>query len=205
MMKRVLLVITICFCVSYSTAQETTNDDSKFSLGIHHPLSIGDNFIKNTYNGILGLDVAYKAHEAESFVLKAGLGVDYFNYNFLDYAEGNAIILKPRIIVEFKINSIPVLKPYAIFGYSFFNSKIDLTPNLEIIDQNNPLFGIDSQTVKTDYNGINYGVGVLYDVSSKVFINLYLDFISLNVKDEVPDISYNKNVQTLNIGLGINL
>ncbi len=201
MMKRVLLVITICFCVSYSTAQETINDDSKFSLGIHHPMSIGDNFIKNAYNGILGLDVAYKAHEAESFVLKAGLGVDYFNYNFLDEADGNAIILKPRIIGEFKINSMPALKPYAILGYSFFNSKIDLESGLNTFD---PMIAPNA-TVKTDYNGINYGVGVLYDISTKVFINLYLDFISLNVKDEVPDISYNKNVQTLNIGLGINL
>lgn len=203
-MKKYLLVALFSIVYSFANAQDTK--EQKFEIGLHHPLSIGDNFMEVAYNGILGLDLKYRITETEIINPKVAFSVDYFNYNAFEFIDGSAFIYKPKIIGDFNIKSLPKFHPFIMLGYSFFSASLKYNySELTIYNPGDELLQPDERE-KTNYSGLNYGFGASYDISNMFFAELSIDFITLsNLDDGIPDDSYNKNIQTINIGLGIKL
>lgn len=195
----------IClFFLSFSVVQ-AQNKERKFDIGIHYPLSTGDNFMVFAYDGLIGLDIRYQVTDTKLISPKLAFSVDYFIYNFVEGVNGGALLLKPKVIGEFNLEKFPRLKPFVLLGYSFFttslnaaNRNFDFGNPDSIIQPNGDRF-TDTQ------NGINWGFGAAYDVSDKFYIEVSADFIKLDLDGETSGNRYNENIHTVNFGIGFRL
>jgi len=190
-MKKAIALIILCLCFGSINAQD---NDKKLSLGLHYPLSVGDNFVKNAYNGIVGVDIAYTVVPVSIVDIRAGFTLDYFNYDFIQEFSGHALVYKPKVIGEFNFHN--KLRPFVSLGYGFMTTSV----------KTNSTFGIDgsSNTVKDNFNGLNFTLGLKYNVTNRFFVQSSFDYFSVSPGDGVPESSYNKNAHSIYIGAGVN-
>ena len=200
-MKKTILILALCLSFCKISAQD--NQDSKWNIEIHHPLSVGDNFVKEAFNGVVGIDIRYKIISIPLVDFKLGIIADYFNYNFIESFNGSSFIIKPKAIGEFNLNS--KFTPYVSVGYSIMTSKIKTDTILDIVISDDPSFGGQSDSFTDNGYGFNFGFGLKYNITETFFAQTAIDFFSLEPQDDVQNISYNKNIQTIYIGVGINL
>lgn len=199
MKKLIILVLVLSF--QFVLAQDNT--DRKFEIGLHYPLSTGDNFIVFAYDGLVGLDVRYQFAETQLISPKIAFSVDYFNYNFVDDINGGAFVLKPKIIGEFNLNSLPQLKPYISLGYSIFTTSLNASTTGFNFGNPDPTIQPNGDRFTDSQSGINYGFGVVYDLSERFFVEVSADFIKLNLDGETSGNRYNENIHTVNMGVGL--
>jgi len=196
-----LIIVVLLLCVQFITAQNDTA--RKFEIGLHYPLSTGDNFMVFAYDGLVGLDVRYQFAETQLISPKIAFSVDYFNYNFLDDVNGGAFVLKPKIIGEFNLNSLPQLKPYISLGYSIFTTSLNASTTGFNLGNPDPVIQPNGDRFTDTQSGINYGFGVAYDLSETFFVEVSADFIKLNLDGETSGNRYNENIHTVNMGVGL--
>ena len=79
-----------------------------------------------------------------------------------------------------------------------------MTFNASGIDSFNPDNPNSSSSSQTE-SGINLNLGVVYDITDRLFAQVQYDFVKIGVDNEVPDIKYNTNISILKIGLGYRL
>lgn len=193
-MRLRLITIVLIFFIIKSFSQ-----DSKLSIEANFPIPIGDNFLGENYNGIIDIGAKYRFLENEILNLGASL-----NFGFVQNTKSGATDLnqlfdvkifpiQPRIFAEFNIPNLESLHPHLGLGYSIlvYNAKADR---------------INTSTLPADIDdnesGFNINIGLSYDLTNKLFVQVQYDFIKIGVENYVPDIKYNTNINILKFGIG---
>ncbi|WP_298419963.1 outer membrane beta-barrel protein [uncultured Kordia sp.] len=206
-MKKLLIAfIFLSFQFGNAQDKDTVHLEPLFDIGLHYPLSTGDNFIANGYVGLIGADVRYQFADTRLLSIKANVTVDYFDYTFFDDVNGGAFVIKPEIIGEFNIPSIPKLKPYVSLGYSFFTVSLKTSSTgFDIISNPDPVFQPNDERVSDTQSGISYGFGVAYDITDSFFLEVSADFIKLDLDGDISGNRFNENIHTVGMGVGVRL
>ena len=198
MKKLIVSLFLLCFYMGIGQ-----NIDRKFELGLHYPLSTGDNFMVFAYDGLVGLDFRYQFADTELISPKLAFSVDYFNYNFIDNINGHAFVLKPKLIGEFNLNSLPQFKPYVSVGYSIFTTSVDAANGNLIFVDTDASFQLNGDRFTDSQSGINWGFGAAYDLTETFFVEVSADFIKLDLDGNTSGNRYNENIHTVNMGVGL--
>jgi len=198
MKKLAVSLFLLCFYMGIGQ-----NTDRKFELGLHYPLSMGDNFMVFAYDGLVGLDFRYQFADTELIYAKLAFSVDYFNYNFIDNINGHAFVLKPKLIGEFNLNSLPQFKPYVSVGYSVFTTSVDAANGNLIFVDTDASFQLNGDRFTDSQSGINWGFGAAYDLTGTFFVEVSADFIKLDLDGNTSGNRYNENIHTVNMGVGL--
>ncbi|MEM6685987.1 MAG: outer membrane beta-barrel protein [Bacteroidota bacterium] len=194
-------LISLCLlCFFIGNGQNT---DRAFEIGLHYPLSTGDNFIVFAYDGVVGLDVNYQVTDFELISPKIGVTIDYFNYNFVDNVNGSAFVFKPRVIGEFNIESLPEFKPYVLLGYSIFSTSINAASAGFSLGTHDPTIQPNGDRFNDTQSGITWGFGAAYDLTETFFVHVTADFIKLNLTGGTSGNRFNENIHTLSMGVGL--
>lgn len=189
------LLLTLLFILS----MKSFSQDSKLSLEMHYPLTMGQNFISKNYDGIIDVGGKFRFSELKNINIGASLNGGILSNNTNDN-NGNqdfrvkSYLIQPRIFSELKIESVPKIRPFVGIGYTFMVFKATGTNN-----------GFDVSASNSTESGINANFGVAYDITSKIFLDLQFDYVKLNVDNEVPKTAFNTNVNLLKVGLGLRL
>ena len=198
MKKLAVSLFLLCFYMGIGQ-----NTDRKFELGLHYPLSTGDNFMVFAYDGLVGLDFRYQFADTELISAKLAFSVDYFNYNFIDNINGHAFVLKPKLIGEFNLNSLPQFKPYVSVGYCVFTTSVDAANGNLIFVDTDASFQLNGDRFTDSQSGINWGFGAAYDLTGTFFVEVSADFIKLDLDGNTSGNRYNENIHTVNMGVGL--
>lgn len=195
MKQKLLVILLLIFTI------KTFSQDSKLSVEAHYPIPLGDNFIGESYKGVIDVGAKYRfSHltfvnigtSLNGGVLRNNTNVnnELINSNFriMSY------MVQPRIFAELDSPSIRKLHPFIGLGYTFM-----------IFDASGTNNGVDVSALNETRSGINVNLGVAYDITEKLSIQVQYDFVRLRINGEVLDIAYNKNVAVLKIGLGYRL
>ncbi|WP_430409097.1 outer membrane beta-barrel protein [Kordia sp.] len=206
MKKLIILLVFLSFQFGHAQDQDTSDLEPLFDVGLHYPLSTGDNFIANGYVGLIGADVRYQFADTRLISIKAAVAIDYFDYTFFDDVNGGAFVIKPEIIGEFNIENLPKLKPYLSLGYGFFTVSLQTSSTgFDIINNPNPSIQPNDERVTETYSGISYGFGAAYDITDLFFIEVSADFIKLDLDGNVSGNRFNENIHTVSMGVGVRL
>lgn len=195
-------LVTCLFLISFYVGI-SQNSERVFELGVHYPLSTGDNFMVFAYDGLIGLDFKYQFADTKLISPKIAFTVDYFNYNFVDDINGGAFIFKPEIIGEFNLSSVAKLKPYVSIGYSFFTTSLNTADPQFSFNNPSPVVQPNGDRFNDSQSGINWGFGAAYDLSEKFYVEVSADFAKLNLDGDTSGNRYNENIHTVNMGVGI--
>ncbi len=197
-MKRNFLYALLLIISINSFSQET-----QFTIEANYPFTTGENFIGKNYKGIA--DVGFKYRISDSKLVKMGASINgsLLKYNFKvqdDFAEPfdynvNAYFIQPRIFAELIIASIEKFHPSAGIGYSFIIFNVSGPDPLDF----------SNETANDTQNGINLNLAVTYDLTEQILIQLQYDFIKLGTANDIPNNSFNSNVNLVKIGLGFRL
>ncbi|MFK7749397.1 MAG: outer membrane protein [Kordia sp.] len=198
MKKLIVSLFLLCFYMGIGQ-----NTDRKFEIGLHYPLSTGDNFMVFAYDGVVGLDFRYQFADTDLISPKLAFSVDYFNYNFVDDVNGGAFVLKPKLIGEFNLKSLPQLKPYVSLGYSIFSTSLNTGNTNFSFGSPDPIIQPNGDRFTDSQSGINWGFGAAYDLSDTFFVEVSADFIKLDLDGNTSGNRYNENIHTVNMGVGI--
>ncbi|TWI01268.1 opacity protein-like surface antigen [Flavobacterium tiangeerense] len=192
MKQKLFLVILFLSLKSFS-------QDSKLSLEMHYPLTMGQNFISKNYSGIIDVGGKFRFSELKNINIGASLNGGILSNNTNDNNGDQdfrvkSYLIQPRIFSELKIESVPKIRPFVGIGYTFMVFKATGTNN-----------GFDVSASNSTESVINANFGVAYDITSKIFLDLQFDYVKLNVGNEVPKTAFNTNVNLLKVGLGLRL
>ncbi|AXG71885.1 outer membrane protein beta-barrel domain protein [Kordia sp. SMS9] len=197
MKKLITILFLLCFYVGIGQ-----NTDRKFEIGLHYPLSTGDNFMVFAYDGLVGLDFRYQFADTDLISPKLAFSVDYFNYNFIDDINGGAFVLKPEVIGEFNLNSLPQLKPYVSLGYSIFTTSLNAGNTGFDFGSPDPVIQPNGDRFTDTQSGISWGFGAAYDLTDTFFVEASADFIKLDLDGDTSGNRYNENIHTVSMGVG---
>ncbi|MDH7913874.1 outer membrane beta-barrel protein [Winogradskyella sp. SYSU M77433] len=195
MKQKLLLGILLIFSI------KSFSQDSKFSLELNYPLTVGDNFIGKNYNGIIDLGVKYRFANLEFLNIGASLNGGILKNSKDDSFQPfdvTVFAIQPSIFAELDIESLTKFHPSIGLGYTFMNFK---TSGIDGFNFSNPDLSSSSQTE----NGINLNLGLVYDITKKLFVQVQYDLIKIGVEDGVPDTSYNTNITILKFGFGLRI
>ncbi|WP_431157821.1 outer membrane protein [Winogradskyella poriferorum] len=188
------ILLTLLLVLSFNLDAQ----DSKFSIEANYPTPIDDNFVGEAV-GIIDLGLKYKFATID-FVsvgasFNAGVLIDNSNQNegALDFLR-TIFVIQPKVFVELNIQNLEKLRPFVGVGYTFLNFKISGTLNSE-----------DVSGRTENLNGFGLNLGLAYDISNKVFVQIQYDFTKVSVDNDVPDIPFNTNVNLLKVGVGLKL
>ena len=193
MKQKLLLVLLLILSI------KSFSQDSKFSIEMHYPIPIDQNFIGKNYNGIIDIGAKYRFAELTNINIGAsingGILVNNTNYNNENQDfKVKSYLIQPKIFAELKIESISKLHPFVGFGYTFMVFDVSGTNN-----------GFDVSGSSKTESGINANFGFAYDITNKIFIDLQYDFVKLQVDKETPNTTFNTNVNLLKVGLGFRI
>jgi len=193
----------LCLCLLCFYVGNGQNTDRAFEVGLHYPLSTGDNFIVFSYDGVVGLDFNYQVTDFELISPKVGVAVDYFNYNFVDDVNGRAFVIKPRVIGEFNLRTLPQFKPYVLLGYSFFSTSINAATSGFNLGTPDPNIQPNGDRFTDTQSGITWGFGAAYDLTETFFVHVTADFIKLDLSGDTSGNRFNENIHTVSMGVGL--
>jgi len=192
-MFRKIILIGLCLLAFESYAQ-----DSKLNIELCYPLSIDKNFVGENYNGIIDLGLRYRFLELNVVNIGGSFNIGYLK-NSKDARnqpfDVNLYTLQPRFFAELNLPSIPKFRPSFGLGYSLF--LFNVSNNQPIFDSN-----ISSNIENQNKSGINMNSGLAYDITEKIIIQVQYDFVKIGIDDNVPNITYNTNINIIKIGLG---
>lgn len=166
-MKLKLLLIPVLLLSINSIAQDLNYN---WSVEANYSI-INDGKLIRDANGIIDLGVKYRFLDLEFAKIGIGINGGYFGErtNFDENTEFKAkqYFIQPRIFAEFDIPNINRLHPNLGLGYSFVSTRFSGT-----------YFESDASVLDSNSRGINVNLGVLYDISKKVFVQANYDLIS---------------------------
>ena len=192
MKQKTLLILLLIFTI------KSFSQDSKFSIEANYPFIIDDNFLGKDSYGIVDLGVKYRFAKFNPIQIgisfNGGVLIDNSNQNnspqdFLI----TTYIIQPKIFAELNLGSVEKLHPFLGLGYTFMNFQLSGSNN-----------GMDVSDESDNMSGLGLNLGLAYDISNIVFIQVQYDFTKLNV-DDAPEIKYNTNVNLLKIGIGLKI
>lgn len=193
MKQKLLLVLLLILSI------KSFSQDSKLSIEMHYPIPIDQNFIGKSYNGIIDIGAKYRFSEITNINIGASINGGILANNTNDN-NGNqdfkvkSYLIQPKIFAELKIKSISKLHPSIGFGYTFM-----------VFDASGTNNGFDVSGSSKTESGINANFGVAYDITNKIFIDIQYDYVKLKVDNEIPNTTFNSNVNLLKVGLGFRI
>ena len=192
-MKKTILLLFVSLTL-HSFAQEKL-----FSFEASYPLPFGDTFVNDNYSGIIDAGLKYRFYSFETFNIGAAFNGGYLRNTKDDTvmdADVKLFTLQPKFFVELDAEDLQKFHPSIGVGYTFLNFKVT-----DMVNPDNP----GSTTFTETESGFNINVGLLYDLTNKLFVQVQYDLIKLKTEDGVPDIPYNKNIHLLKFGLWLYL
>jgi opacity protein-like surface antigen len=189
-MKQTLLLVLL-FLLSLQVSAQ----DKKWSLEANYPISIG-NQIGNDNNAIIDLGLKYRFADFNIVRLGAGLNASVFHKNNPNLEGSNTgfketnYFIQPKLFAEFSIPKIKKLKPSIGLGYTIITSSLDGT-----------FLGEDITGNSSD-GGFNLNLGLSYDVSKNLFIQVQYDYINQKIENRALGLEGNRSIELLKIGLG---
>ncbi|WP_242203252.1 outer membrane beta-barrel protein [Aestuariivivens insulae] len=173
------------------------SQDSKFTVGLNHPIPFDHNFINDFYNGVIDTEFNYKAYK--NSVLSLGLALNVgvlksddsvIEFNIKSY------VIQPKIFVEFNVLKF---NPYLRLGYS---SMIFKTKGRD--DKIGGHYGV-AMSFNNTQSGLNINPGLKYNIYNGFFVQAQYDYILLEVEKPIVNSRYNGAVHIIKIGLGVNI
>jgi len=188
-MKNSLLLIVLFFLSLNAISQ-----NKKFSVDVNYPLSL-DNSEFSKINGVVGGSFKYRFAETKAVKFGASYTFDTFNektgisyndlkkhyYHHLDF------------FGEFNLNGNSKLHPFIGVGYTALYE--DFKYNIDNSFFGNPPTQGRSKDRK---NGLNFNLGMSYDITNQFFVQTYFHFVKVFLKsdeyyyDQPKGINYNQ-------------
>ncbi|MEW4923319.1 outer membrane beta-barrel protein [Algibacter sp. 2305UL17-15] len=194
-MKQILLIVLLFFTfISFS-------QNSKFSLELNYPLPIDDNLIGRNNNGIVDAGLKYSFSNLRLLNIGASLNAGIYKNSKDDRVQPfdvTTYLIQPKIFAELNIKSLTSLHPSIGLGYTFLSANVS---DITSFNMGNNASVSSSETE----SGINFNLGLAYDISKKLFVQAQYDFVKIGVDEDAPDIKYNTNINLFKIGLGYRL
>jgi opacity protein-like surface antigen len=193
MKQTFLLVLILIFTI------KSFSQDSKISLELHYPIPMDENFIGKNYTGILDLGAKFRFVDLNPInigtSLNSGVLVNNSNPNngFQDF-KVTSYVIQPRIFSELDLDTVKKLHPAIGIGYTFI-----------IFDASGTNNGFDVSGASETLSGFNVNFGVAYDITDQIYAQVQYDFVKIAVDKNIPDVTYNTNINILKIGLGYRL
>ncbi len=167
----ILIVSVLAGCTA--TAQK------KISIEANYPMPIGSNFLKDNYRGIGDIGLKWAFVSLPVVRIGAGANVGYYNWKGDDIPEPyKAYLFQPKAFAEFSFEPLVSLHPSVSVGYS--------------------VMAFESDGDYTNRNGLNYNIGLAYDIIGGFFIQAQYDMISLQGGNDGTD-----NIGILKAGVGV--
>ncbi|HLW33901.1 MAG TPA: outer membrane beta-barrel protein [Aequorivita sp.] len=179
------------------------SQDSKISLEVNFPISLGNNFFGEDYNGIVDVGAKYRIVNISNLNLGISVNGSYFKkkaklyipsypgdfQNPYDASEITNFTILPRAFAELTLESLPKLRPFVGLGYGFliFNTASR---------------GVASPSSSVTLNGLNGNVGAYYLLTNSIYAQLQYDYIKLFDEDVLGQPDAN-NVSIIKFGLGL--
>ncbi|QLG46782.1 outer membrane protein [Costertonia aggregata] len=186
-MKLNLLIIAVTL-ISIKVYSQNSN----FSIDLHYPVPIDNNFVGENFNGIVGLGADY--HFLEFDPAKVGISLNgglLTDNNQSGPGNSTLVILQPRAVAELDLTSNGKIRPYIGIGYSFLFFKADgLDSNQEGVSR-----------ISDTESGLNINGGVSFNFTDRFFIKVQYDYIYLS-PGEAQDIKFNTRVNIFKAGFG---
>ncbi|WP_419213322.1 outer membrane protein [Maribacter sp. X9] len=181
-MKRLLLISALTLSTYFLHSQ-----DQKWSLEANYPLNLVDGSASgiNNLNGILDLGLKYRFIELGPVNLGMGLNTSFLkkNNNFTfgtpdsndlgyDY-KAKTYLLQPKLFMEMPIPGLTKLKPQLGIGYSVVFDDTYFKDGETVVFDNSETDG-----------ALNLNLGLSYDISSRIFIQIQYDYLNIARKGE---------------------
>jgi len=188
MMKKLSFLLILLF------STQLFSQNSRFSLEANFPIATGNNFLAENFDGIIDIGAKYRFLNTGIFTIGASLNGGILQNNTLQNigVNSNAYTIQPKFYAELNL-PITKLHPFIELGYSFLIIDVSVANGLNNFN--------DSDT----QNGINANIGFAYDVFKTLFVQIQYDFIRLNADNNIPDTSFNNNLNIVKIGVGLRL
>jgi len=196
-------IVILILSVTYSKAQSThcVPDVPPFSIELNYPVPIDNNFLGLNFNGVLDVGVKYRFKQKSILdfgaSFNAGVLVDNTAFNQPELAlnvRSTAFIFQPRFFGELDFNTLPSFHVSSGVGYSllFFNSNG--------INQ-----GVDIRNTSNTKGGVHINFAIAFDITYRIFVQISYDLTWLNINNQAPNISFNKNANLIKLGAGFRL
>ncbi len=193
-LKRLFMMKKLSFLLILLFSTQLFSQNSRFSLEANFPIATGNNFLAENFDGIIDIGAKYRFLNTGIFTIGASLNGGILQNNTLQNigVNSNAYTIQPKFYAELNL-PITKLHPFIELGYSFLIIDVSVANGLNNFN--------DSDT----QNGINANIGFAYDVFKTLFVQIQYDFIRLNADNNIPDTSFNNNLNIVKIGVGLRL
>ena len=205
-MKRLLLTAVLVVTTCFLHAQ-----DSSWSVEANYPLNLVDGSASriNNLNGILDLGLKYRFMELGPVILGAGFNAAYLkNFDSFTYGSANGqdfvsdykaktYLFQPNLFIEVPIPGLMKLKPQLGIGYSVILDDTYYNDGQMVVFDDSEIDG-----------AVNLNLGVSYDISSRIFIQLQYDYLNIarkgetNFNGESIPYDFKENGNILKAGVG---
>ena len=203
-MKKTLLTFVLALVTFILHAQ-----DQKWSVEANYPLNVTNGSGFGEKDGILDLGIKYRFVALGLVKVGAGVNTSFLinNSNFIygsqenpsvefDY-KSNSLLIQPKIFAELSLPGFPKLKPQVGLGYSL------IIDDAYFKDGDNVIFDESD----TD-GGLNLNLGLSYDISKRLFIQIQYDYFNIyrkgetNIDDVTVPYDFKENTGLLKAGVG---
>lgn len=183
-MRKIVVLLVCVLSFGFANAQKP----DRFELGVFHPVAIGDNFLEQSYEGFVGVDVKYVYAKPGIFRCKVGADVSWIKEDGSLAAVDNIYKVNPKLVFGV---GIPVIKlePYVNLGYGLYFLSGD---GGQVVAQEEDLL-----------DGFNAGIGINWTIGKWFYIDANYQFSKLN-QDELNS-SFYENIEFINVGVGIKI
>ncbi len=204
-MKKIVLSVVIGFSTFFSLAQ-----DLNWSVEANYPLNVTSGSGFGEKDGILDLGIKNRFLDFGLIQLGAGLSTSFY-LNNSDFTYGsqenpsvevdfksNSFLIQPKIFAELSLPGIPKLKPQIGLGYSLVIDYAYLKNGENVV----------FDETESDF-GLNLNVGLSYDISKRLFIQIQYDYFNFarkgetNFDDITVPFDFKEDVGLLKAGLGL--
>ncbi len=187
---KIFILLLFSFSLSHCFSQE-----KKWSLEVNYPIPVDNNFVGQNFLGIFDIGVKYRFIKTDFLNFGTGLnaGVMKFrNEEDFEYYLLFNYYFQPKLFAELAIEQLPEFRPFGYAGYSFMIFRADGTNYTE-----------DLYYTSETWSGYNFGLGLVYDISDRVFIQMQYDFTRLKGENRNSVSPYHVRVSLLKAGVGI--
>lgn len=188
-MKQLILLAVILILSFSSYAQ-----DSKFSVEVNYPVSFGNSYFGEAYDGIVDIGANYRIINLDLISLGTSLNAGIFknqDERLAEFIDVYVYTIQPGIFGELNLPSLSRLRPSVGVGYSFM-----------IFNQINQSPLLDRESFSETEGGINLNFGIAYDLTSRLFIQIQYDYIKLLTQDDYLRSTVNSKINIFKAGLG---
>jgi len=168
--------------------------DSKLSLEVNYPITFGNSYIGEAYDGIVDVGANYRLSELNFVTIGTSLNAGVYKLQddiSPQLIDAYVYMIQPRAFGELNIETLPRLHPkigagYTLVIYNLINSE--------------PFANFDSNT-ETE-GAINLNFSLAFDISSRLYIQAQYDFITFDFGFERPNPDIDDNFNIFKAGLG---